>query len=98
MKTIYLVRHCSATGQSPDAELSALGHQQASELASFFEHIPVEQIICSPFLRAQHSIASTAESKNLTVILDDRLSERTLSTTDIPNWLEVLEKTLKTWI
>jgi len=93
MKTIYIVRHCSATGQSPDAELSELGYQQATELASFFEHVPVEQIICSPFLRAQHSIAPTADSRKLSVLLDDRLSERTLSTTDIPNWLEILEQT-----
>lgn len=95
MKTIYIVRHCSATGQSPDAELSATGHQQAQNLVTFFSNLPVEQIICSPFLRAQHSIAPTAESKNLSVLLDDRLSERTLSTTDIPNWLEILEKTFE---
>lgn len=93
MKTIYLVRHCSATGQPPEAELSELGHQQAQDLVTFFENVSVEQIISSPYLRAQHSIAPTAESKNLTVMLDNRLSERTLSTTDIPNWLEVLEKT-----
>lgn len=95
MKTIYLVRHCSATGQSPEAELSELGYQQAQDLVRFFENVLVKQIISSPFLRAQYSITATAESKNLTVILDDRLSERILSTTDIPNWLEVLEKTFE---
>lgn len=93
MKTIYLVRHCSATGQSPEAELSELGYKQAQDLVRIFENVLAEQIISSPFLRAQHSIAPTAESKNLSVILDDRLSERILSTTDLPNWLEVLEKT-----
>lgn len=95
MKTIYIVRHCSATGQASDAELSELGHQQSTNLASFFENVLVEQIISSPFLRAQHSIAPTAESKNLSIILDDRLSERTLSTTDLPDWLEILEKTFE---
>lgn len=93
MKTLYLVRHCSATGQAAEAELTETGHQQAQQLATFFEGIEIEQIFSSPFKRAQHSIKPTALVKNVKVTLDERLAERTLSTSDYPNWLELLEQT-----
>lgn len=93
MKTIYLVRHCSATGQEPGAELSDLGHQQADELVSFFKDKKIQHIISSPFKRAQHSIQPTAQSKNITITIDERLAERTLSSGNLSNWLELLEET-----
>lgn len=93
MKTIYLVRHCSATGQVAEAELTEPGYKQAHMLASFFENIVIEQIISSPFTRAQQSIIPTVRTKNLSLIIDNRLTERTLSTSDLPNWLELLEET-----
>ena len=93
MKTIYLVRHCASTGQSPDAELSNLGFQQANDLILLFDNIEVGNIISSPFLRAQDSIKPTAQEKKLKIQLDERLAERTLSTSDLPNWLELLEQT-----
>jgi 2,3-bisphosphoglycerate-dependent phosphoglycerate mutase len=93
MKTIYLVRHCSATGQEPEAELSDLGHQQADELVSFFKNKKIQHIISSPFKRAQHSIQPTAQSKNIPITIDERLAERTLSSGNLSNWLELLEET-----
>ena len=93
MKTIYLVRHCSATGQEPEAELSDLGHQQADELNSFFKDKMIQHIISSPFKRAQHSIQPTAQSKNTPITIDERLAERTLSSGNLSNWLELLEET-----
>jgi 2,3-bisphosphoglycerate-dependent phosphoglycerate mutase len=80
-------------GQSPKAELSELGQQQAQELASFFKDIFTNDIISSPFTRAQQSIKPTAHAKNLLLKIDDRLAERSLSTSDLPNWLELLEET-----
>lgn len=93
MKTLYLVRHCSATGQAAEAELSDTGFEQAQKLAAFFSGISIENIISSPFIRAQHSIEPTANAKDLPLTIDARLEERTLSTSDLPNWLELLEKT-----
>lgn len=93
MKTLYLVRHCSATGQAADAELSESGFEQAEKLATFFSGISIENIISSPFKRAQDSIKPTAKAKNLPLSIDNRLAERTLSTSDLPNWLELLEET-----
>ena len=93
MKTIYLIRHCAATGQAPGAELSEIGRQQAKDLAIFFEDKEIDHVISSPYIRAQHSIEPTALSKNLSLQIDDRLSERTLSTSDLPDWLDLLEQT-----
>ncbi|MGE6489473.1 histidine phosphatase family protein [Paenisporosarcina sp. NPDC076898] len=93
MKTLYLVRHCSATGQAPDADLSDSGFEQAEKLSAFFSGIKIEKIISSPYRRAQDSIKPTAKAKNLPLTIDDRLAERTLSTSDLPNWLELLEET-----
>jgi len=95
MKTLYIVRHCSASGQSAEAELTETGHQQAQELASFFKNIEISHIISSPFTRALHSILPTAQEKNISLLVDKCLSERILSTSDLPNWLEVLEETFE---
>ncbi|MFC6041289.1 histidine phosphatase family protein [Paenisporosarcina macmurdoensis] len=93
MKTVYLVRHCSATGQLPEAELSQAGHQQAKELASFFSEKIIHHIISSPYIRAVDSIQPTAQSKNIPIMIDERLTERVLSSSNLPNWLELLEQT-----
>ncbi|MET0786229.1 MAG: histidine phosphatase family protein [Paenisporosarcina sp.] len=93
MKTIYLVRHCSATGQSPEAELTSTGHQQAQNLISFFEKISITHIISSPFLRAKQSILPTAKSQELEIQTDSRLAERILSNTNLPDWMTLLEQT-----
>lgn len=93
MKMVYLVRHCSATGQLPGAELSQAGRQQANELASFFKDKNIHHIISSPYIRAVDSIQPTAQSKNIPITIDDRLAERVLSSSNLPNWLELLEQT-----
>ena len=93
MKTVYLVRHCSATGQLPEAELSQAGRQQAKKLASFFKDQNIQHIISSPYIRAVDSIQPTAQCKNIPITIDERLTERALSSSNLPNWLELLEET-----
>ncbi|HZG16832.1 MAG TPA: histidine phosphatase family protein [Candidatus Bathyarchaeia archaeon] len=92
MKTIYIVRHCSADGQAPDAALTEKGREQAKLLADFFEGIEIEQIISSPFLRAQQSIEPLAARRGLSVKTDSRLVERVLAEGDLPDWMERLEE------
>lgn len=60
MKKIIVIRHCSATGQERDAELTTDGKKQANTLATFLlEHHPqIDHIISSPFVRAIDSIHS----------------------------------------
>lgn len=91
-KTFYLIRHCRATGQAPDAELTLEGRQQAEALTDFFKDIEIGHIISSPFTRAIQSIEPLAAARDLPIQIDDRLAERVLSTDDLPDWMEKLEQ------
>lgn len=92
MKRFYLIRHCKAAGQAPDAELTAEGREQADALSAFFNDIEISHIISSPFTRAIQSIEPLSASRGLAIQIDDRLAERVLSTEDLPDWLEKLEQ------
>jgi 2,3-bisphosphoglycerate-dependent phosphoglycerate mutase len=93
MKNVYVVRHCKAEGQAPDAQLTATGIQQANKLAEFLSDKNIDCIISSPFLRAYHTIAPLADRLGIEVVLDDRLAERVLSSKNHPDWLDMLRRT-----
>lgn len=90
MSTFYLIRHCSATGQEPDAPLTDAGEQQALALADFFQDIPVDRIISSDYTRAVASITPLAVSKQLTIETESKLRERILSLEPRDDWFELL--------
>ncbi|MGG2027031.1 histidine phosphatase family protein [Gottfriedia sp. S16(2024)] len=94
-KEIYIIRHCEAVGQPYEANLTKRGLHQANHLADFFSKIKIDQIISSPFLRAFQSIEPTSNEKKIDIVLDDRLSERMLSSIDLPDWLDKLEATFE---
>jgi 2,3-bisphosphoglycerate-dependent phosphoglycerate mutase len=94
-KEIYLIRHCEAEGQPYEANLTKRGLIQAKHLGDFFSMIKIDQIISSPFLRAIQSIEPTSNEKKIDIVLDERLSERKLSSIDLPDWLEKLEATFE---
>ena len=83
---LYLVRHCQATGQEPDAPLTPAGAAQARRLAEHLGERGIRRIVSSPFSRARASVAPLAEQLGLTVELDDRFVERVLCGTPIPDW------------
>jgi len=91
-KTFFLIRHCKATGQAPDAELTTEGIGQAQALTRFFKDIEIGHVISSPFTRAIQSIEPLAEARDLPIQIDDRLAERVLSSEDLPDWMEKLEQ------
>lgn len=93
MITVFVVRHCQAEGQAPDAPLTAEGRLQADRLAEFFAEESIDAIVCSPYERAHQSIAPLASKLGIKVTLDDRLIERTLSSRDLPDWRERLRQT-----
>ncbi|MED3785805.1 histidine phosphatase family protein [Peribacillus frigoritolerans] len=64
------------------------GYKQAIYLSEFFSNPKIDRIISSPFLRAIQSVEPISEETNIKIEIDERLSERTLSTTDLPDWLE----------
>lgn len=95
MKKIIVIRHCSATGQERDAELTTDGKKQANTLATFLlEHHPqIDHIISSPFVRAINSIRPYARQANLSIQEDERLAERILSDVPMDDWMQKLEST-----
>ncbi|MGG1554732.1 histidine phosphatase family protein [Paenibacillus ferrarius] len=87
---LYIVRHCKAMGQSPEAELTAKGLAQAEILADFLVVRGIERIISSPFVRTIQSIQPLAQRLNLEINIDDRLAERVLSSENLPDWMDHL--------
>src|SRR5215813_910158 len=90
-KTLYIVRHCKAAGQQPDAALTAEGHLQAEQLAKQLAAGPIDRIISSPFARATQSIAPLADRLGLPIATDKRLAERVLVAGDLSEWLAALK-------
>jgi len=90
-KTIYLIRHCQATGQAPEAELTEVGKKQAKDLSEFFQQRQVVHFVSSPFMRAIQSIEPAAKQLGLPIVIDGRLAERILSSEDLPDWMKKLE-------
>jgi 2,3-bisphosphoglycerate-dependent phosphoglycerate mutase len=83
---LYLVRHCQATGQAPDAPLTPEGATQAALLADLLAPLGIARILSSPYLRARDSIAPLAARLGLPVETDTRLVERVLTTEPLPDW------------
>lgn len=92
-QVLYIVRHCQATGQDPNAPLTELGQQQAISLADWLGETQIERIISSPFVRAYQSIVPLAERLGLAVEFDERLIERVLSPIPLNNWQDKLAET-----
>ncbi|WP_242247742.1 histidine phosphatase family protein [Bacillus cereus group sp. BfR-BA-01523] len=95
MKKIIVIRHCSATGQKRDAELTFAGKDQANTLATFLleNQLQIDYIISSPFVRAIDSIRPYAIQANLSIEEDERLAERILSNVPMDDWMQKLEST-----
>lgn len=89
----YLVRHCQATGQEPDAPLTEIGQQQAIELVAWLSDVSIGRIISSSFVRAYQSIMPLSKHLGLIIEVDDRLVERVLSLVPLDNWRERLAET-----
>jgi 2,3-bisphosphoglycerate-dependent phosphoglycerate mutase len=97
MTEIYIIRHCAATGQEPDAELTGTGMAQAVALSDFLAGVGIERIISSPYTRAVQSIEPLAETLAVEIETDERLKERVLSTGKLPDWLEQLNSTFENY-
>ncbi|MED0904310.1 histidine phosphatase family protein [Bacillus nitratireducens] len=95
MKKIIVMRHCSATGQERDAELTNAGRNQANNLATFLieNNLQIDRIISSPFVRTIDSIRPYALQANLSIQEDERLAERILSNVPMDDWMQKLEST-----
>ncbi|MDN4524301.1 histidine phosphatase family protein [Fictibacillus fluitans] len=91
MKRIIAVRHCKASGQERSAVLTKEGIAQSQKLKAHLMKEPIDRIISSPFIRAVATIEPLAHFKNVPIETDERLSERILSSQNLPDWLDHLE-------
>ena len=94
-RQILLVRHCQATGQAPEAALTAEGQEQAQVPARFLADQSVDHIVSSTFVRARQSVAPLATLTGLPIHLDVRLSERRLAAVPIENWRQVIHESFR---
>jgi len=91
--TIYLIRHCKAEGQEPEAALTEQGKQDAKALVQMLRDIEVDHILASPYKRAVDTIMPLAEKLNLGIQRIEGLKERVLSNQPMDDWLVKLEQT-----
>lgn len=89
---LYLVRHCHATGQEPDASLTPAGAAQSERLADVLVGPGIRRIVASPFPRARQSVAPLAARLGIAVEVDDRLAERVLCGVPRDDWRERLRE------
>lgn len=92
MSTLYLIRHCSATGQEPDAPLTEDGHAQSLWLRDFFSELTIDRIISSDYTRAVASVMPLADAYHLSIEREPLLRERILSHEPLEDWLTPLRQ------
>ena len=93
---LYIIRHGETDSnrerivQTPQTPLSALGQQQALQLAQRFLHVPISKIFCSDYLRTQQTATPMVQQNNCSIEYSPLLRERNfgdlrgLSHDDIP--------------
>lgn len=83
MATVVLLRHARSTangagrlaGRSPGVELDETGRKQADELVGRLAAVPFAEIVCSPMLRCEQTIAPLVAARGLVPVTEPDLSE-----------------------
>ena len=86
--SLLLIRHCRSSGQLPEAPLTSDGTADAAKLAFELDRLGVDAVYSSPFRRARDTVLPFACRRGIDVVLDERLIERRLASTDLPDWLD----------
>jgi len=81
--TVVLLRHARSTangagrlaGRSPGVELDETGRKQADALVDRLAAVPLAEIVCSPLLRCEQTVAPLAAARGLTPGTEPDLSE-----------------------
>jgi 2,3-bisphosphoglycerate-dependent phosphoglycerate mutase len=90
--SVYLVRHCSAEGQEPEAALTEVGNGQSLRLSEFLAGLGIARIVSSPLRRAVDSARPLAETLGLEIEVDPRLAERQLGLVENGDWRAALRE------
>jgi probable phosphomutase (TIGR03848 family) len=81
--TVVLLRHARSTangsgvlaGRSPGVGLDEAGQRQAGALVERLTAVPLVQVVSSPLLRCEQTVAPLVERRELTVVPEPALSE-----------------------
>jgi probable phosphomutase (TIGR03848 family) len=81
--TVVLLRHARSTangsgvlaGRSPGVELDETGRKQADALVDRLAAVPLAEIVCSPMLRCEQTVAPLAAARGLTPATEPNLAE-----------------------
>jgi probable phosphomutase (TIGR03848 family) len=81
--TLILLRHGKSTangagvlaGRSPGVELDATGSAQADKLVGRLAGVPLAEIVCSPMVRCEQTVAPLATDRGMTPVTEPELSE-----------------------
>jgi len=95
--TLILLRHGRSAanaagvlaGRSPGVELDDVGLAQAQKLVDRLTGVPVSEIVCSPMVRCEQTIAPLAKDRGLTSVSEPELAE-----VDYGSWTGAALKTL----
>jgi probable phosphomutase (TIGR03848 family) len=81
--TLILLRHARSSanasgvlaGRTPGVELDDTGRAQAEKLVGRLDGVPIAEIVCSPMLRCEQTVASLAAARELRPVTEPGLSE-----------------------
>jgi probable phosphomutase (TIGR03848 family) len=81
--TVVLLRHARSTangagrlaGRSPGVELDETGRKQAEALVDRLTAVPFAEIVCSPMLRCEQTVAPLVAARGLPPVTEPDLSE-----------------------
>ena len=81
--TLILLRHGRSAanvagvlaGRTPGVELDEKGREQAEKIVERLKGVPVAEIVCSPLLRCEQTVAPLAKDRGLVPVIEDDLAE-----------------------
>ena len=97
MTTLILLRHGRSAanaagvlaGRTPGVELDEVGLAQALKMVDRLAGVPVAEIVCSPMVRCEQTVAPLAKDRGLTPVSEPELAE-----VDYGSWTGAELKTL----
>lgn len=83
MTTLILLRHGRSTanatgvlaGRTPGVELDESGRTQAARVVERLVGVPLAEVVCSPALRCEQTVAPLLADRGLTVVIEPGLAE-----------------------
>ena len=76
MARIYLVQHAEKQKAAGNPGLTELGRRQSAQVAAYLKSVGLGALYTSPLRRAQQTAEFIAIETGLSVVVDERLSER----------------------